>query len=317
MTRFALAILSISLFPTLTLAQGGQNPSVGSPGWRPQPSRYINHTVQPGETLSGIAERYYGNKYRWEVLHEYNNVYDPDRLRVGQIIYVPDPIQNISPPPQPVPNGGNQVPQPTLPIHNNPPPVTTDQNNIHFGPGGWSLGDFLKQFKSAKIFGTSLWKVFVFLCIFFIVHAVIQGAFVWFAAHLSFVKDVSFGKAMRATVQSEGLASVLLFGFAIMGLALVYVGTSPPGKPALDQLLTTVEGFLGSSTGLSVVGGGLVLLYCFLGIRFIPGAFEIPSAQAVAVVFLAVLIPHAVMCYLLGARLGLFGPGASSQVPVG
>ncbi len=310
MTRFALAILTICLIPALSSAQGRQNPSVGSPGWKPQPSVYVNHIVQPGESLSSIAERYYGNKYRWEDLHQYNTVHNPDQLRVGQVIYVPDPIQNIPVAPQRPPPGGRAVNPPVPPVA--PPPQNIlDNPNPRLAPGNWSFSDFLSQFRSAKIFGTSLVKVFLFLCIFFIVHAAVQGAFVWFAAHLSFVKDVSFGKAMRATVQSEGLASVLLFGFVIMGLALVYVGTSPPGKPALDQLLTTVEGFLNSTTGLTAVGGGLVILYCFLGIRFIPGAFEIPSAQGVAVVFLAILIPHAVMCYLLGARLGLFGAGAS------
>lgn len=310
MMRFALPVILASFVPVLALGQSGGSSAVGAPGWRAKPMTYTNHVVKPGETLFGIAETYYGNGYRWLELKQYNpGVADPDRLSVGQKIFVPNPLQNV--PAAGEPAGAGKAPPPRPGFLGET--TQTENPNISLGGGG-SISGFISEFRTAKIFGVSLVRVFLFLCVFFVVHAAVQGSFVWFAAHLSFVKNVSFGKAMRATVQSEGLASILLLGFAIMGLVLVYVGTAPPGKPALTQLLTTVEGFLGSSTGMTVVGVGLVALYCFLGIRFIPGAFEIPGAQGIAVVFLAILIPHVLMLYLMGARLGIF---ASNPAPIG
>ena len=47
--------------------------------------------VQPGETLFGIAEKYYGDGYKWMQLKEHNPWINPDRLIVGRKIYVPNP----------------------------------------------------------------------------------------------------------------------------------------------------------------------------------------------------------------------------------
>ncbi len=256
----------------------------------PAPLPHVNHLVQPNDTLFGIAEMYYGNGYRWTDLAKYNAFVNPDRLVVGHTIFVPNPTHLAT---------GNQ---------STPAPGGRDHSNPGFKLGAGSFGNFFEELGNARLFGLSLYKLIMILCAWFMAHAAIQGSFVWFAAHLAFVKDVSFKKAMRSTVQSEGLATVFLIVVSITALLMVYVGTAPPGKPVLSDLLTTVEDYLLSSSGMALAGFLIVGLYVFLGIRFIPQAFEIPGGQGVAIVFLAVLIPHVVFLYLIGTRMGFIGP---------
>lgn len=255
--------------------------------------RGVNHVVKPGETLFGIAEMYYGNGYKWTELLQYNTWVNPDRLVVGRTIFIPDP---------------KFMPADDVQGTASPDPGVRDHGNPGFGPGIGSFGSFFGELGSARLFGMSLYKLVLILCAWFMIHAAIQGSFVWFAAHLAFVKDVSFKKAMRATVQSEGLATVFLIVVSVTALMMVYVGTAPPGKPVLSDLLLTVEDYLRSSSGMALAGFLIVGLYVFLGVRFIPQAFEIPGGQGVAIVFLAVLIPHVVFLYLIGTRMGFIGP---------
>lgn len=47
------------------------------------------HTVASGETLSGIAQRYYGSPARWREIAAANGVRDPRRLQIGQVLTIP------------------------------------------------------------------------------------------------------------------------------------------------------------------------------------------------------------------------------------
>src|SRR5262245_10583509 len=51
----------------------------------------VNHTVQRGETLFSLAEKYYGDGYAWVRIKEYNPWVDQDHLNIGEIIHIPDP----------------------------------------------------------------------------------------------------------------------------------------------------------------------------------------------------------------------------------
>lgn len=60
--------------------------------WIPRlgvPSRF--HVIKPGETLSKIAQQYYGNASRWREIHTVNKQRIPDanRLMVGMIVEIP------------------------------------------------------------------------------------------------------------------------------------------------------------------------------------------------------------------------------------
>lgn len=54
-----------------------------------QVKRYIVHTVQPDESISTLAERYYGDFRKFHLIAEYNELADPTRVAVGQDIKIP------------------------------------------------------------------------------------------------------------------------------------------------------------------------------------------------------------------------------------
>jgi nucleoid-associated protein YgaU len=47
------------------------------------------HIVAAGETLSGIAQEYYGDAGKYKDLAHANNIMNPDKIRVGQKIQIP------------------------------------------------------------------------------------------------------------------------------------------------------------------------------------------------------------------------------------
>jgi len=49
------------------------------------------HTVKPGETLAGLAKRYYGDRSKWRVIFNANRdlIHDPDVLAVGWVLEIP------------------------------------------------------------------------------------------------------------------------------------------------------------------------------------------------------------------------------------
>jgi tetratricopeptide (TPR) repeat protein len=82
--------------------------------------RFVTHTVRSGETLGSIAQRYYGDRSRSEVLWEINQLPRNPRLVVGSSLRVPEipglPFQIAAPLPAPaviaIPGGGPEPPRP-------------------------------------------------------------------------------------------------------------------------------------------------------------------------------------------------------------
>ena len=54
-----------------------------------QVKRYILHTVQPEESISTLAERYYGDYRKFHLIADYNEMADPTKITVGQEIKIP------------------------------------------------------------------------------------------------------------------------------------------------------------------------------------------------------------------------------------
>jgi nucleoid-associated protein YgaU len=52
---------------------------------------FTQYTVVSGDTLSGIAEKYYDAASRWPVIYEANRyqIQDPDRIFEGQVLRIP------------------------------------------------------------------------------------------------------------------------------------------------------------------------------------------------------------------------------------
>ncbi len=67
--------------------------------------RYILHTLKPGESLSILARRYYGDKMKYRVIADFNNIRDVNNVSVGQQIMIPLPEEaekkEKTPPPLP------------------------------------------------------------------------------------------------------------------------------------------------------------------------------------------------------------------------
>ncbi|MGQ9521648.1 MAG: LysM peptidoglycan-binding domain-containing protein [Anaerolineae bacterium] len=126
-TRAAVLLILLSAVAGLSLLLLGRGPSPGSPILptpsatpersptatataaptvpppSPTPSPLL-HTVQPGETLAGIARAY---NVPLEELIAVNHIQDPDLIRAGQVLIipgaavVPPPAESPSPPPHP------------------------------------------------------------------------------------------------------------------------------------------------------------------------------------------------------------------------
>lgn len=275
------------------------------PGVRADDS-HVNHRVKLGDTLPSLAKKYYGDSTRWPDILECNRwIQDPVRLDPGETIFIPNPssggggwnffgspTRSSSPPVEPVDSSSGDWTR-------NPPVATAST--------GGSLKDLLRELAQAPMFGRPLYQILVFVAGWFLIHMLVQGCFTWFAAHMAFVKDVSMRKAWRATFQSEALAALFLGIVGMAGLAVIYVGTAPPGKPVLSQLLTIAEQYLNTPTGMAAGGLGMVALYIFLAIRFIPQNFEIHGGQGFAIVLLSVVAPHLTLLYVVGYRLGYVG----------
>ncbi|UCE56511.1 MAG: LysM peptidoglycan-binding domain-containing protein [Desulfobacterales bacterium] len=54
-----------------------------------QVNRYILHTLQPDESISTLAERYYGDYKKFHLIAKYNELEDATKVRVGQEIKIP------------------------------------------------------------------------------------------------------------------------------------------------------------------------------------------------------------------------------------
>ncbi len=52
-------------------------------------NKYILHTVKSGDTISSVADKYYGDYRKFHIIAKYNEIEDATRLAVGQEIKVP------------------------------------------------------------------------------------------------------------------------------------------------------------------------------------------------------------------------------------
>lgn len=89
----ALAIIPVALLLTLTAPPSGESDGIPSSGPSqarqatvPAVGRLVGHVVQPGETLTGIAESY--NSTVEELLVLNPQIRDPDLIRVGELLHL-------------------------------------------------------------------------------------------------------------------------------------------------------------------------------------------------------------------------------------
>jgi nucleoid-associated protein YgaU len=77
----------------------GPEPEAAAPAAAAPPEAPRHHDVRPGETLSVIAQRYYGSVRFTEALAAFNGLDDPDDLWAGRRLRVPPPQELTGPRP--------------------------------------------------------------------------------------------------------------------------------------------------------------------------------------------------------------------------
>ncbi|MEM7345892.1 MAG: SCP2 sterol-binding domain-containing protein [Chloroflexota bacterium] len=91
------------------------------------------YTVQSGDNLAKIARKVYSDPYKYPVIQNANNLSDPGRIWVGQVLIIPfiagttpapvdPPVVDPAPPPQPEPEP-EPIPEPAPPAPVDPTPV--------------------------------------------------------------------------------------------------------------------------------------------------------------------------------------------------
>jgi nucleoid-associated protein YgaU len=50
------------------------------------------HSVEPGDSLSKIAKKYYGDASKWKMIYEANrdDIKNPDLIHPGQVFRIPE-----------------------------------------------------------------------------------------------------------------------------------------------------------------------------------------------------------------------------------
>jgi LysM repeat protein len=98
----------------------------------PAPRKGTSYTIRKGESLSAIAAR---NKMSWRELAEYNYLTDPNKIRAGQVILIPNRGGSVSP------KGG---PSPSVQRMSPPPPANS--GNTYVVQSGDSLSVIARRY---------------------------------------------------------------------------------------------------------------------------------------------------------------------------
>lgn len=76
----------------------------------PQPPQRTAYTIKSGDTFVSIAEQWLGDKNKWSLIARENPTVDPQRLRIGQKIYLPSKdAARAAPKPEPVVANGEHL----------------------------------------------------------------------------------------------------------------------------------------------------------------------------------------------------------------
>ena len=253
-----------------------------------------HHRIEDGETLSSIATREYGDPLQWPILKENNPWADPENLRPGDILYVPPLGHSANP-------------------YNIDPNAAADEAEPLGGPlvgskkpqDGGFFQNIVPTMDGRTLFGEPVDKVGFIALGGFLIHALIQGFLLWIVGTITFVKDISLKKSLRASFQTE---LITLFTVVVLGgvaILMLHIGTTAPDAGNNADLLETVETYLQNPVAPVVAGFSIFGLYLLFCMRFIPQAFGLRRAQSLLLLFLAILLPHLLGLYTVSQRLGI------------
>jgi tetratricopeptide (TPR) repeat protein len=92
---------ALRLDPTNDLAKNLLN-QINADAQRELGTTFFRYTVQSGESLSRLAQQYMGDRFRFWILAKYNDISNPSRVSVGQVIKIPGRQPAAVPLPPPV-----------------------------------------------------------------------------------------------------------------------------------------------------------------------------------------------------------------------
>ncbi len=102
---------TISYVLAMLLTQWVGPPAPSTPPPKPAPAPAARtYTVQPGDTLGGIARQVYGSVAKYPLIAEANRITDPRRIWVGQVLTIPPLPDTTGEPPPSVPAPKLQAP---------------------------------------------------------------------------------------------------------------------------------------------------------------------------------------------------------------
>ena len=298
--RYPLAILSLILLAACSGDEDGA--MAGGYGGR-------NHVIQEGENLFSIAQREYGNGLLWPEIRRANPWVHPYRLRPGETIHIP-PLESDwqyeasrragAANPGPITRVQEEV------VERAPEPEPASDRGNRFGFANVSRwGDTFNQVSSKTLFGLPIAQVVLFAFCGLLSHSFVQGILVWLATIFTFVKETSFRRSLKAVVLTETLTFSTFLTLGILAIVMVYLGSSPEEAARNPRLFPALEDYLGTESGISIAAIALLLVNVVLSLRFFPQVLGIKIGQAVPVMTLAVLLPHALGFYFIGQRIGL------------
>lgn len=116
--------LPVSLPPTTPPAVAVSRP-------KPAPRSGTPYTIKKGESLSAIAVR---NKISWVKLAEYNRIVNPDKVREGQVILIPETVAS-----KPASTGSRRPA---------PPPPTANSGNTYVVQSGDNLTSVARRYNT-------------------------------------------------------------------------------------------------------------------------------------------------------------------------
>jgi hypothetical protein len=276
-----------------------------------------NYRVRPGDSLFSIAERAYGNGLEWPRIWEANPWLQPDRVTAGETIYLPPRDASWGDPPSRQnyalnPGTGNfeteEVGEATeapaeagavAPARSSDPP----SGGAAHGPSLQVFRNLANNVSSKTFLGMPVEKTFLLGFSGFAAHAIFQGILVWLAANITFVKDATFRKSLKAVFLTESLTFVTIFVLAGVAILFVYLG-SEPGASGDSRLFPALERQLQNPAGIGIAGVTVLVLYVILSLRFLPLVFSIPASRATALMVVSILLPHLIGAYFVGQRAG-------------
>jgi len=88
---------ALKLDPNNDLAKNLMN-QINADAQRELGSTFFRYTVQPGESLSRLAQQYMGDRFRFWILAKYNDIANPSRLAAGQVVKIPGRQPAVPPP---------------------------------------------------------------------------------------------------------------------------------------------------------------------------------------------------------------------------